>query len=92
MKNNATYYKQAISLLMLQKDWKDICVAIAMKHPKVFVEACPIRCGDDFEAEVLREYRMNGMIPAIKYARAAKGWGLKESKGYVDELKARYGL
>lgn len=92
MKNNAAYYKQAIALLMVQNDWKDICVTIAQKHPKIFIEACPVKYSGDFEEAALREYRMGGMIPAIKYVRSVKGWGLKDSKAYVDGLKERHGI
>lgn len=92
MKNNATYYKQAIKLLAVQKDWKDICVTIAMKHPKVFVDACPVTCPDEFEDAVIAEYKKAGMIPAIKYIRASKGLGLKQANDYVIDLKARHRL
>ena len=42
------------------------------------------------EQEVLKTLQRDGKIHAIKDFRNASGWGLKESKEYVDELEEKY--
>ena len=44
-----------------------------------------VRGVDDYK---VREFiNRNEMISAVKYIREATGWGLKESKGYYDNIK-----
>jgi len=34
----------------------------------------------------------NGIVPAVKFFRDASGFGLKDSKDYVDSIKAKCGI
>lgn len=44
------------------------------------------------ESKVLKELKKNGAIRAIKLTRELTGWGLSDSKGYVDRIRLIYGL
>jgi ribosomal protein L7/L12 len=41
----------------------------------------------DFDTQIRELLVSKGIIDAIKFVRAQKGWGLKESKDYVDTLR-----
>lgn len=43
--------------------------------------------GDNFENNVRAIKYREGTLPACKYIRELKGWGLKECKEFVDNVK-----
>lgn len=40
----------------------------------------------DLAANTLEVLRSDGLLAAVKFVKAQTGWGLKESKEYVDTL------
>lgn len=47
---------------------------------------------DQFDKRILEITQQQGKIHAIKFCKDSKGWGLKESKEYVDRLAAQHGI
>ncbi len=87
-------YKTAIKILSDDSnDWKAICFRIAQDHPSVFISVFDT---DELKKVQLdealkRHVEVNGGYPyakiqAIKKCRELTGFGLKESKEYVEKL------
>lgn len=77
------YYEQAIDILTKEQDWKNICIAVAKKDPKLFCEASG-KLPWQMTAKEINETEGKG--PAIKYVRAQTDMGLKEAKEAVESL------
>ena len=88
------YYKEAIGIIAAQPDLEAIAIEVAKANPSIFVEAAhTLGIGDalmvetKFKAEVRKVDLEQGMIPAIKFVRAERGFGLKEAKEYVEATR-----
>ncbi len=83
------YYEQAIDLLSLDQDWKQICVNVAKMNPELF---CRAISGTKFEKpwqmKVKEMMRAGGTrIDAVKYVRVETGMGLKEALEAVKAIE-----
>ena len=84
MKEDLTfYYQQTINALFEEHDWKAICISIAKRHPKIFIEAL-----DEipWKVEAKRIGQQQGKIHAIKFIREQTGLGLNEAKEEIERL------
>lgn len=78
------YYEHILRLLAdgWGPDWKEACLRIAQKNPKVFCEAL-----DEipWQVEVHKIFSSEGKISAVKYVRTKTGGTLKEALKKVEE-------
>ena len=71
---------------------RDITWELAKSHPKILVEMA-VNKGfvTDQEAQLqVIIMRATGKIRAIKEVRAITGWGLKDSKEYVEKVRQNW--
>ena len=87
-------YKEVIGIIVTQPDLEAIAIEIAKSSPKAFVDAAhSLGIGDaqlvknKFNEKVRKIDQNEGMIPAIKFVRCEKGFGLIDAKEYVESLR-----
>lgn len=93
MKRN--YYAEAIDILTsTSMEYRKVIFEIAKSHPAIFVKAYKKAYPDI--GLTLKDYAAlihdNQPIAAIKLYRERTGLGLKESKEFIDKLRAKMGL
>lgn len=52
----------------------------------------PSSSSRSFDQQLLDLVQQKGKLHAVKFCKDNKGWGLKESKDYVDRLAAQHGI
>ena len=85
------YYKTAIDVLsdIGVDGYRKIAFALARENPEMF---CKLIGKSPLGVTALAIFKSEGMVAAIKAVRAETGWGLKESKDFVDDVVNKAGV
>jgi len=91
----AEAYGHSIDALMVEQDWKTICIDIAKRSPETFLRAVTHvtsppqrRYSADLDRLFLEHIHNGRKVDAIKMHRTIFNSSLKEAKDYVDSLIA----
>lgn len=95
MATKEEYYARAIDILMEGGiNAKAMVIAIAKKNPQLFCElydSCDPEAQEraDLDRQLIALLSAGKIVEAIKLRRSKTGEGLKEAKGYCDELRSK---
>lgn len=85
-------YKRAVEILLAgEYNEKEICAVLAKERPDLFCKYAGMK-GQTIEEKIIVVGVRDGKIHAIKEHRMLTGFGLKESKDYVEQLFDKRGL
>lgn len=83
-------YQQAIGIIAAGYDATKIAVALAQKHPQIFIELfreTNTPPPDKWMQDLIGMLYRKEVVTAIKYLRDKTGIGLKEAKDVCDNLR-----
>lgn len=87
------FYKKVIMLLTDgEVDYRTIALELAKEHPDLFVKYASAREVLEWEREVIALVRQEKYVESIRTLRNNAGYGLKEAKDIVDNLRERMGF
>jgi len=83
----ANYYSKVMNKLFNESlDYAAIVNNIAMRHPKIVLDAIVKLENRGWKGEARAMYAAGDKLGAIKLCRAATGLGLKEAKEIVENM------
>ncbi len=77
------FYKEALSIMGSDRDWKALCAILAAADPEAFCKALNVV---PWQLTAKKIYAIEGKVAAIKYIRNENGVTLKYAKDAIEIL------